>query len=129
MKHFVLVIDDDPIDCIIAQKVLESTNLTEEVVTKNSGRVTLDYLNFLLNTRQKLPDHIFLDINMPEMNGFELLDQILEKFDKEVMQKVKIYFLTSSLNEEDKTRALKNKVISSFVIKPFTAEKANKLLQ
>jgi CheY-like chemotaxis protein len=126
MKQFVLIIDDDPIDCFIAQKVLESTRLTNKIVIRNSGRAAIELLTCLLQKQQKLPDHIFLDINMPGMNGFEVLQELISRFEWELT--TKIHFLTSSIHFMDKERALVNKQVSNFVVKPFTAEKVLKVL-
>src|SRR5688572_12932368 len=121
MKQFVLVIDDDPIDCLIAKKVLESTDLTYEIVIKNSGSDAIELLTCLLQTKQKFPDHIFLDVNMPGMDGFEVLEELIVKFERELT--AKIHFLTSSIYYKDKERALINKRVSNFITKPFTVGK------
>jgi CheY-like chemotaxis protein len=126
MKQFVLVIDDDPIDCLIAQKVLESTNLTNEIIIKNSGSDAIELLTCLLQTDKRLPDHIFLDINMPGMDGFEVLEELIVKFERELT--TKIHFLTSSIYYKDKERALINRRVSNFVVKPFTVEKVLNVL-
>jgi CheY-like chemotaxis protein len=121
MKQFILVIDDDPIDCLIAQKVFESTNLTNEIIIKNSGSAAIELLTCLLQTNKRLPDHIFLDINMREMDGFEVLHELISKFERALSAKV--HLLTSSIYYKDKERALINKWVSNFVIKPLTSEK------
>jgi CheY-like chemotaxis protein len=121
MKQFILVVDDNPVDCLIAQKILESTNLTNEIVIRNSGSAAIELLTGLLQTNQKLPDHIFLDLNMPGMDGFEVLQQLISKFERELT--AKIHFLTSSIYYKDKERALINKWVSNFLIKPLTNEK------
>jgi two-component system, chemotaxis family, chemotaxis protein CheY len=126
MKQFVLVIDDDPIDCLIAQKVLESTNLTYEIVIKNSGSAAIELLTRLLQTKQRPPDHIFLDINMPGMDGFEVLQELVSRFEQELT--TKIHFLTSSIYYKDRERALINKWVSNFFIKPFSVEKVLEVL-
>jgi hypothetical protein len=59
MKQFVLIIDDDPLDCLIAQKVLGLTNLTNEIIVKNFGSAAIELLTCLLQTNKRLPDHFF----------------------------------------------------------------------
>jgi CheY-like chemotaxis protein len=126
MKQFILVVDDNPVDCLIAQKVLESTDLKYEIVFRNSGSAAIELLSCLLQTKQKLPDHIFLDINMPGMDGFEVLKELISKFEQQLT--VKIHFLTSSIHYKDRERAFINKWVSNFLIKPFSVEKAMKVL-
>ena len=88
MKKIILVVDDNKLNLVIAQ-----TLLSEEyhVETANSGEKALQYLE------EKEPDLVLLDIQMPEMDGFEVMRRIQEN---EVWRKVPVIFLTADRTEK-----------------------------
>ncbi|MCJ7772599.1 MAG: response regulator, partial [Desulfobacterales bacterium] len=67
--NLVLLIDDNEIDNFVAKKVIEKSGFAEKVITVQSARYALDYLNTESSSEDELPDIIFLDIGMPEMDG------------------------------------------------------------
>jgi len=69
----VMLVDDNDTDNFISKRIIEITNFASEVEIKNSGKAALDYLKNHKNNLDKLPDLIFLDINMPIVDGFVLL--------------------------------------------------------
>lgn len=122
-----MVIDDNHIDRYLAEVYMKMTSFAKEVVLKDSARSALKYLESLAGTPEELPQLIFLDIRMPEMNGFEFLD-VYENLPEIVKQRCIIMMLTSSLDADDDVRASRNKFVNRFMHKPLNKTKLEELL-
>ena len=120
-----MVIDDSQIDLYIAEISIKKSAFAQDVIAKNSGAGALEYLSE--SSPEELPELIFLDINMPEMNGFEFLDAF-EKLPEALHKTCNIMMLSSSLDPEDQNRVKQNKFVSRFVNKPLVREKLNEIL-
>lgn len=127
----ILLIDDDEPTNYISSSLIEEASCTEHIQIVQSGQAALDYL---INSEQfacknKLfpcPDLIFLDINMPAMNGWEFLEKY-SKLERQIGEII-IVMLTTSLNPDDELRAKEMSFISGFENKPLTPEKLNSIL-
>ena len=117
----VLVIDDNETDLLIARIVIEKSGFKGGIVTKNSGKSALQYLSSITSKPENWPNIIFLDINMPVINGFAFLFEY-EKMDAELRKISKIAVLTSSDNRTDMERFLINDGVIDYVSKPISIE-------
>lgn len=113
----VMIIDDNEIDRYIASRNIKKHGFAEEVIIKESAKAALTYLASLENTPGNLPHLIFLDIRMPEIDGFGFLEQY-EKFPDSIRKNCIIMMLSTSLDENDHERARNNKYVSRFLNKP-----------
>lgn len=121
----ILLVDDDPASNFLAQLLLEEFGFTEEnVVVKSNGKEAIDYILHECNSKE-IPDLIFLDINMPVMDGFEFLDEFKTV---PLLKAVKIVLLTSSVSARDYDKA-KEYVLFDYINKPLTEEKLHKILE
>jgi CheY-like chemotaxis protein len=125
----ILLVDDDEPTNFLDKMILEDVNCAETVEVAESGQSALRYLeNASENGSPSSPDLIFLDINMPAMNGWEFLEQY-SNLDQQRKANVVIVMLTTSLNPDDRAKANKMPDVSGFETKPLTPEKLQSILK
>lgn len=115
----VMLVDDNDTDNFISKRIIEITKFANSVEIKNSGKSALEYLEKHKDDADKLPDIIFLDINMPIVDGFVFLYEF-EKFSDLVKQKCKVIILSSSDNKRDIDKIVNNDHVIRFITKPLT---------
>ncbi|MCS7017979.1 MAG: response regulator [Cytophagales bacterium] len=132
--HSVMLIDDNDIDNLINQKMLESANICENIYTHSGAKSAIEFLKNMeklsksLPNARILPDLIFLDIDMPLMDGFQFLDQF-DKLSAETKRHCQIIMLTSSINQQDVHKAKSYGYVKKYINKPLTIEEIRKLEQ
>lgn len=122
----VMLVDDNETDNFISKRIIEITGFAKEVVVTNSGKAALDYLEENKGNTDRLPDLIFLDINMPIVDGFVFLYEF-ESFPEEVRNKCKVIILSSSDNKRDIDKIINNDHVIKFITKPLTEEALNEV--
>jgi CheY-like chemotaxis protein len=117
-----LLIDDNYIDNFVTRKILESGNFADNIIVIQSPNEAI----VSLRDGSIKPDVIFLDIRMPQMSGFEFLQEYetLELDNKEL---TKIFMLSSSLDPTDMNNSKSNKYVAQFVHKPLTYQALEEL--
>lgn len=125
-KKVVMLVDDNDTDNFIHRRLLELTGFCEEIVVKNSGKSALEYLESLIPTPEKIPELIFLDINMPVVDGFVFLFEF-GAFPDEIRERCKVVILTSSDNKKDIDRIVDNDYVVHFITKPLSEEAIEEL--
>jgi CheY-like chemotaxis protein len=116
-----MLVDDDPDDNFIHERAIKKNNLETIVITKNMGMEALAYLKSNKENENPHPELIFLDINMPGMNGWEFLQEY-SRLDKELQNRAIIIMLTTSEYPDDVARAKTWDFVSDFITKPLTKE-------
>ncbi|HCN36135.1 MAG: response regulator [Ignavibacteria bacterium] len=117
----VIIIDDDPINNKICSIYLKKTGIADEIKCFLNGKEGLDFLNSQFNPEDYLNVIVFLDLNMPIMNGWEFLEEY-EKLPQNYKNKIDLYILSSSIDERDIIKSRENKSVIDFISKPFTSE-------
>ncbi len=116
----VMLVDDNEIDNIINEKIIEANSFADQVMVFQTGQDALDYLKQNESNGSELPEIVFLDINMPIMDGFQFLEDF-EKFSETVLDKCKIIMLSSSISPKDIDRAASSKYVKKYLNKPLNA--------
>ena len=119
IMDIVMLVDDNDTDNFISKRIIEITKFSKEVVVKNSGKGALDYLKENQHLPDRIPSIIFLDINMPIVDGFVFLYEF-EKFNELVKSKCKVIILSSSDNKRDIDKIVNNNHVIQFITKPLT---------
>ncbi len=115
----VMLVDDNETDNFISKRIIEITRFSKRVEVKNSGKAALDYLKENEKFPENIPSLVFLDINMPIVDGFVFLYEF-EKFNELVRNKCKVIILSSSDNKRDIDKIINNNHVIKFITKPLT---------
>jgi CheY-like chemotaxis protein len=110
--HTAYLVDDNEVDLFVQSKFIQLSQFAHTIVTYQSPKEALEAL-----ATGQLPDIIFLDLNMPGMDGFQFLDNLKAKARKPL-----VVILTSSNNQSDRKRAQDYENVLGFVTKPLTME-------
>lgn len=115
MKIF--IVDDDPIYVLLITKAISIVAGTIEVSDFADGQLALNRLFELRHDHEELPDIIFLDLNMPVMDGWEFLSEYVY-LKSSLNKNTVIYVVSSSISPSDVERAKRLNVVVDFLIKP-----------
>lgn len=114
-KLNILIVDDNPTDIFLLEEALSGVEFVDKLYIEKNGNKALSFLlNILGNPENRLPDLIILDINMPVMDGHELLG-ILKS--TEELKHIPVIIMTTSKDEKDVLKAYKGHT-NSYIVKP-----------
>ena len=113
-----MLIDDELIDQKQYQRVLRRSGIVENILVFSYAYEAFD---FLRDNDDHVADVIFLDINMPRMNGFEFLEKVTNELKRKVAHVV-IIMLTTSLDPKDRERAAEFDIVRDYLNKPLAIE-------
>lgn len=121
----ILLVEDNLADTVLIQESLLESKLNLDIDTVIDGEKAMDYLHENLNNdKERLPDLIILDLNMPRKDGREVLKEIKEH---EELRLIPVVIMTTSENEEDVKFAYKNHA-NSYISKPVDMEQFTKIV-
>ncbi|MBL4888356.1 MAG: response regulator [Flavobacteriaceae bacterium] len=124
----ILLVDDDDATNFINKMIISKAKCTKKIHVCLNGQEALDFLKKKNDNHYPKPDIIFLDINMPVLDGWEFLE---EYKDLDVLQKdeIIIIMLTASLNPDDKAKANTINEVSGYISKPLNNLRIDEILK
>ncbi|MFD1001089.1 response regulator [Ohtaekwangia kribbensis] len=129
LPDHIILIDDDAVTNMVNKKIIYLSFPSIRVTAYTDAAVALDQLRQMIaKDVTQLPDLIFLDINMPHMDGWEFLNEFI-KLSESALQKTKIVMLTSSVDINDIEKSKTYKPVTDFLSKPLNKDNLRNLLQ
>ena len=120
MQSEILIIDDDKVICLLHSHVVRLSHFKDAKIFTNPKKALEDIL-----TNEEVNKYlIFLDINMPELDGWQFLNE-LNKLDE--ADRFVVILVTSSVDMADKTRAESYTLVQGYIEKPLTLDRVNSL--
>ena len=124
----IALVDDDKVFQLTTLRTIQSAKITDRILQFENGEEALSFLRQHATETENLPDYIFLDINMPFVDGWMFLDDFAEL--KYVLKKeISIYMVSSSIDPRDVNRAKGNANVREYIIKPVSREKLIEVLK
>jgi len=124
------IIDDDPVQHFIMERML---NLylkipVDQVTHSDNADEILKFLEVNSDNTDRLPDMIFLDLNMPIMSGWDFLERY-KSIQKKITKLITIYIMSSSVDPRDISRSKKYRSVKDYVLKPVTRPALEKIFE
>lgn len=119
------IVEDDPVHLFITQNYIELSGFVDKILVCKNGKEAYDTLKALFLNSEKLPQIIFLDLNMPVWDGWQFLDEFTKI---PIKEQIIIYILTSSNNEQDIKRAEQYGLKSNYLVKPIEQDQLGQIL-
>ncbi|MDB5190471.1 MAG: Response regulator rcp1 [Segetibacter sp.] len=123
----IFLVDDDYLYQLIARKIIELLDMNCKIRVFSNGQEAINQLKYNIERCIDLPDVIFLDINMPVMNGWEFLKEY-ESISDICPKEIPVYMVTSSENEADKIRSKRSLAVKDYILKPLDQQRFVKII-
>lgn len=121
------IVDDSDVNNYYTEDLLNEFDFTNSVTTFLKAKEGLNELIKRLNENARLPDVIFLDIRMPEMDGFEFIEELENELDDQDFG-AKVFILTSSKHRRDVEAFEKQYIACEFLNKPLEREDLQRMI-
>lgn len=117
--YHVMIVDDSKSDLAYHKKILESMNYAREIIAYDDPEEALNYIRDRIDNvgENKIPDIILLDLDMPNMSGFDFIEEF-DQFPKLLISKTKFIVVSASEDYEDIERSAQYPNVIKYIIKP-----------
>lgn len=126
-----LLVEDDPITQMLERIILSNAGFCSETVSLDNGQIAIDWLEQAVHNideKAETPELVFLDLNMPMMDGWEFLKLFEEKY-AEKFTNTKVIILSSTVNPLDWEKSKEHELVIGFEKKPLSMEALERLKQ
>lgn len=123
----VCVIDDDEVFQYTILHTLQAHTSVSNIMPFTDGAEAMSFFNKNIDNYNILPDVIFLDVNMPVMDGYKFMDEYIKLVSK-ATKKITVYILSSSVDLVDFEKTKKIKEVSDYIVKPIGDNQLTKIL-
>jgi len=124
----IAIIDDDDIYKYTAKKTILETEFVNNIITFSDGQEAIEFFLEKQGAPDELPDIIFLDINMPILDGWQFLEEYAPLKNK-IQKEIQIYVTSSSTNPDDLIQAKNITAVSDYIIKPLSIERFKEIFE
>ncbi|MDO1512634.1 response regulator [Maribacter confluentis] len=122
------IIDDDPIFIYGTKRIMKEVDFAETILVFNNGQEAVEGLMEISQSGELMPEVIFLDLNMPIMNGWEFLDEY-KNLPNHNTEKTIIYIISSSVDPRDLERVKNYEQVNNYILKPITPDDLSNILK
>jgi CheY-like chemotaxis protein len=125
--ELVMLVDDSAIDNFVNKKIITRYQFAKNIIEFTRSAEALNYLiNLSNNETEQIPSVLFLDLDLPEINGFEFLDSF-DLLPQRIKTEIKIVILTSSINPADSVKCNTHGSVLTFIHKPLVKHNLDEL--
>ncbi len=117
----IFIVDDDKLHHFGMKRMLHHVKVATRIEAFYNGLQAIEFLQLNAKQTHLLPDIIFLDINMPVMDGWQFLDSF-GHLELQSAKPISIYMVTSSADHNEVIRASSYKQVNSFILKPISIQ-------
>jgi CheY-like chemotaxis protein len=121
-----IIVDNDPVNNLLCSLAIKDAATNADILDFTDPLKAFEYIS-AYNQSNNSMNILLLDINMPIWSGWDFTDHF-DKLDEKIKKNFKIYILSSSIDNDDKLRAVENKNVVAYIEKPLTEEKVSSLL-
>lgn len=122
------LVDDDNAYTYSAKKILKDSPVFKNYIIFNDALGAIKHFKDVANDAAKIPDVLFLDVNMPMMDGWDFLDEFA-KIKPSLQKNVTIYMVSTSINPVDIERAKTISDVAQYIVKPINIEQFEKIFK
>ncbi len=115
------IVDDDDLYQFTTTHLLKKSELVNKIIVFSNGLSAINFLKEEIGNEENIPDVVFLDINMPVMDGWEFLEEYL-LIKPMIPKTVVIYMVSSSVDEKDVIKAKSISELSGYLVKPISSD-------
>lgn len=113
------IIDDDPIFIYGTKRIMFEMDFCDDILVYYNGQEAIEGLTEITGNSEAFPTVIFLDLNMPIMNGWEFLEDFV-KIPNNIRGEVTVFIISSSIDDRDRDRVKGYEMVNNYILKPLT---------